>query len=277
MEGAHGDSQTMPADQPISIDQPIPIEHPIWLTGSRKTALEVRDQIKRKETDNEAGRLFAILVACVTGALGLFGIFKALEGTWVIVYGEGIQMGEINWGNMALPGLLLLVAIIAAVYAVYSRKRSSGEPSAKDVFADPHIVAVNTDDFRTALVWDGDWHGEDNVEQSPVCRIVFRNDLPTREVESLAYVSAEDWTILTGEPDPMPGWTQRHRMAWVTLRVEGDRIGEVAWRPIPVEDVRKRFEQRNYSLYRLHTSRSGESLPGSDDVMSVDTLYKRAV
>lgn len=266
MEGAHGDSQTVPADQPI------PIENPIWLTGSRTTALEVRDQIKRKETNNEAGRVFAILVACVTGALGLFGVFKALEGTWVIVYGEGIQMGEINWGNMTLPGFLLLVAIIAAVYAVYSQKRSSREPSAKDVFADPHIVAVNTGDFRTSLVWDGDWHGEDNVEQSPVCRIVFRDDLPTREVESLAYVSAEDWTILTGGQDSMPGWTQRHRMAWVTLRVEGDRIGEIAWRPVPVEEVRKRFERRNYSLSRLHASRSGESLTGLDDVMSVDAL-----
>ncbi|WP_143248828.1 hypothetical protein [Bifidobacterium tissieri] len=258
----------------MSTERLSPIENPIWLTGSRTTALEVRDQIKRKETDNEAGRVFAILVAVVVGVLGLFGIFKALEGTWVIVYGEGIQMGEIDWGNMALPGLLLLVAIIAAVYAVYSRKRSSREPSATDVFADPHIVAVNTDDFRTALVWDGDWHGEDNVEQSPVYRIVFRNDLPTCEVESLAYVSAEDWTILTGEPDPMPGWTQRHRMAWVTLRVEGDRIGEVSWRPVPVEDVRKCFERRNYSLSRLRTSRSGESLPGLDDVMSVEALYK---
>ncbi|TPF95248.1 hypothetical protein EP30_11065 [Bifidobacterium sp. UTCIF-39] len=254
----------------MSTERPIPIENPIWLTGSRKTALEARDQIKRKETDNEAGRVFAILVACVTGALGLVGIFKSLEGTWVIVYGEGIQMGEIDWGNMELPGLLLLVAIVAAVYAVYSRKRSSREPSATDVFADPHIVAVNTDDFRTALVWDGDWHGEDNVEQSPVCRIVFRDDLPTREVESAAYVSAEDWMILTGGSDPMPDWKHRHRMAWITLRVEGDRIGEIAWRPIPVEEVRKRFERRGYYL---HISRSGHSLP-VDDVMSVDALYE---
>ena len=265
MEGAHGDSQS------VSTDQSIPIEHPIWLTGSRNTALEVCEQIKRKERSDESGRVFAILVAVVVGVLGLLGVFKALAGTWVIVYGEGIQMGEINWGNMALPGFLLLVAIIAAVYAMYSRKRSSGKPSAKDVFADPHIVAVNTSDFRTSLVWDGDWHGDDDVEQSPEYQIVFRDDLPTREVESAAYISAEDWTMLTGGPDPMPDWKHRHRMAWVTLRVEGDRISEVAWRPIPVEEVRKRFDRRGYYL---HTSRSGHSLPGLDDVMSVDALYK---
>ncbi|MBT1170732.1 hypothetical protein [Bifidobacterium sp. SO4] len=225
-----------------------PLESPIWLTGTNDVARESFAAGNRNALGNAAGIVIgaAAAVGCVIA--GADRIVGEVGSMWVTNHGDDahVSLFAANWRNIGVGLVFLLFSVVAVILAVECVRAEIRWSRIHKASLNPDVVGVRTTGFHAGdtVVFPDDTDNDGDPVKHPLTHIVFRRDEAPRTIRISAYLRADRWEELFG-PDPLADWRHRHLMAWLTLSIDGDRLGLIGFDPIPPELVKEAYSSRS--------------------------------
>lgn len=262
-----------------------PAEHrlaePIWRDGRREAASGAVWRRRSGCVGTAVGGAIAAIVGLSFVITGIGGIRYRFQLMWHSDHGDNPHFAPspVDFFIIPIAALFVIVPVGFAVFGLWYAIADRRQRKMRRAFThDKSTLGLDVSSFGVVAgaVKRPDYADyEGDMIEAPIKRLLFQPTAAPYEFHILAYVTEGLW-IETGCVDGDPSWQQRHRLAWLTMRIEGTRMGIVGITPIPVEAVRKAYDDRsavNLPIFAYPTDERTEIW--GDDILVFGTAAPR--